>query len=481
MAKEESKKAERDGSTLSIEDIPEAVLVADSDYKVADANAIALLLLGYGKDEIVGQHVAELMPEVDRHLHRVLQGDLVVSELSVRAKTKDGRKIPMDFLAMPLEEEGNTKALLFFGRDTRFQHLLSGELRKARDWFKSIVEYSPNGICITDVAGNIILANQATENLTGYPLRELIGKNVEIYYPEKEEEGYDVDLRALHKGEQIRRETEFRRKGGGSKPVMITYRMIDYISDVGEVIIETYADQTDRKRLDQLRNEFVFIAAHEFRNPVTALRLLLDMFKTDKRIKHDPIEKGYLSRMEEATHRLIHLVDDLLEVSRSEAGRLRIEVRPCDIREHVKSIVKEIQSEALLKEVMIAYRPDGKLPMVMADSSKLKEVLSNLISNAVKYNIAGGSVMVEHAVDTDKGAVITSVIDSGIGMNTEDLEKVFTKFWRSEDLAVRAQAGTGLGLFIVKELVERMGGEVSVDSTKGKGSKFSFSLPISDD
>jgi two-component system sensor histidine kinase VicK len=379
---------------------------------------------------------------------------------------------------MPVEEGGITKALLFFGRDTRFENLLSGELRKARDWFKSIVDYSPNGICITDVAGNVILTNQATENLTGYQMREMVGKNVNMFYPE--EGGREIDLHALHKGEQIRHEVDFRRKGGGVKSVLVTYRMIDYISDVGEVIIESYADQTDRKRLDQLRNEFVFIAAHEFRNPVTALRLLLDMFKTDKRIKHDPIEKGYLSRMEEATHRLIHLVDDLLEVSRSEAGRLRIEVRPCDIREHVKSIVKEIQSEALLKEVMIVYKPDGKLPQVMADSSKLKEVLSNLISNAVKYNIAGGSVVVEHEIDRDRDLLKTSIVDTGIGMNEDDLEKVFTKFWRSEDLAVRAQAGTGLGLFIVKELVERMGGEVSVESTKGKGSKFSFSLPISE-
>ncbi|MEA3249361.1 MAG: PAS domain-containing sensor histidine kinase [Patescibacteria group bacterium] len=479
MASASKKKEEWDGGKISIEDVPEAVLVADSDYRVSDANAIALLLLGYEKKDIIGQHIVELMPEIDRHLHRVLQGDLVVSELSVRAKRKDGSKITMDFLAMPMEEDGSTKALLFFGRDTRFQHLMSGELRKARDWFKSIVEYSPNGICITDVAGNIILANQATENLTGYQLRELIGNNVNMYYPE--EDGRNVDLRKLHKGEQIIREVEFRRKGSGSKPVMVTYRMIDYISDVGEVIIETYADQSDRKRLDQLRNEFVFIAAHEFRNPVTALRLLLDMFKTDKRIKHDPIEKGYLSRMEEATQRLIHLVDDLLEVSRSEAGRLRIEVKPCDVREHVKSIVKELQSEALLKEVMIVYKPDGRLPQILADSSKLKEVLSNLISNAVKYNIAGGSVMIEHDVDRNTQVLTTHIIDTGIGMNTEDLEKVFTKFWRSEDLAVRAQAGTGLGLFIVKELIERMGGEVSVESEKGKGSNFSFSLPIPED
>ncbi len=478
MAETGKKETGWESGKISIEDIPEAVLVADSDYKVADANAIATLLLGFDRQELLGRHVADLMPEIERHLHRVLRGDLVVSELSVKAKRKDGKSLPMDFLAMPLEEGGNTKALLFFGRDTRFQHLLSAELRKARDWFKSIVEFSPNGICITDVGGNIILANQAVENLTGYQLRELVGNSVNMYYPEGE--NHDIDLHRLHKGEQIRRETEFRRKGGGSKPVQVTYRMIDYVGDVGEVIIETYADQTDRKRLDQLRNEFVFIAAHEFRNPVTALRLLLDMFKTDKRIKHDPIEQGYLSRMEEATQRLIHLVDDLLEVSRSEAGRLRIEVRPCDVREHVKSIIKEIQSEALLKEVMIVYKPPENLPRVMADSSKLKEVLSNLISNAIKYNIAGGSIEVSHEIDHERKVLVTSVSDTGIGMSDEDLEKVFSKFWRSEDLAVRAQAGTGLGLFIVKELVERMGGDVSVESEKGKGSRFSFSLPIAE-
>jgi two-component system sensor histidine kinase VicK len=466
-------------TTVKIDDIPEAVLVADKDHRVIDVNVVAALLLKCDKERIIGHHLADIMPEIERHMHRAISGDMTVSELSVKVRSKDGRKIPVDFLATPLTDEKNSNSIIFFGRDTRLEHLLSDELRKARDWFKSIVEYSPNGICITDVAGNIILANKAAENLTGYSLKELVGKSVKRYYPEGDE--YEVDLPTLHKGGQIIRETEFRRKGGGTKPVMVTYRMVDYISDIGEVIIETYADQTDRKRLDQLRNEFVFIAAHEFRNPVTALRLLLDMFKTDKRLKHDPIEEGYLSRMEEATQRLIHLVDDLLEVSRSEAGRLRIEVRPCDMKEHVTSMVNEIQSEALLKEVTISYRPDEGVPKVLADSSKLKEVLSNLISNAVKYNIAGGSIIIEHEMNEAGTALITTVSDTGIGMSDEDLEKVFSKFWRSEDLAVRAQAGTGLGLFIVKELIERMGGVTSVDSKKGKGSKFSFSLPISEE
>jgi signal transduction histidine kinase len=119
---------------------------------------------------------------------------------------------------------------------------------------------------------------------------------------------------------------------------------------------------------------------------------------------------------------------------------------------------------------------DGSVPVVMSDPAKLREVITNLVSNSTKYNVPGGKVTVSHEVRNNH--LYTSVADTGIGIKREEKANLFKKFWRSEDLSVRSQPGTGLGLFIVRELVERMGGRVEIESEEGKGTTVSFSLPL---
>lgn len=465
----------RNGLPLDIDSVPEAVIVSDGDHFVLDANDIACRLLGWDRGDLVGRSVLELLPEVERHMHHSQDGEHMVSELSVVAKRQDGLTVPMDFLALPLKADDGTERVVFFGRDVRVQRLLREELRKARNWFRSIVDLSPNGICITDPSGNILMCNRSITSIVGWSPEDLVGGNVSEFYPQGERERLDLDV--LKKG-RITKEMDFRRRDGEEVPVLVSYQFIDYVSDVGEAIIETYTDQTDRKKLERLKNEFVFVAAHELRNPVTAMRLLLDMFVEDKRIHSDPIAEDYIDKMKEATARLIQLVDDLLEISRAEAGKLKIEVRPVDLEEHVRMIVEESATHADDCGVKIEFNPWQRLPLVLADSGKLKEIISNLVSNAIKYNVRGGLVRIEYEVVDDGRSVRTRVSDTGIGMTRAELNHVFTKFWRSEAIEVRNQGGTGLGLFIVKELVERMGGEVRVDSEKDKGTTFEFTLPV---
>jgi two-component system phosphate regulon sensor histidine kinase PhoR len=231
-----------------------------------------------------------------------------------------------------------------------------------------------------------------------------------------------------------------------------------------------------QKRLDQLKKEFVYVAAHELRNPVTTIRTLLNVIFEDKRLTIDPLLRSYLLKMQEADERLLQLVDELLEVARSEAGQLSIKPSPQDTEEHVLAVFAELRPTALAKDVELHYEPLGHRVHVLADSMKLKEVLSNLVMNAIKYNVVGGGVTVSHEV---RGKVlVTTVSDTGIGIREEDMSRIFEKFWRSEDLAVREQSGTGLGLFIVRELIERMGGAITVRSVHGKGTTFEFTLPL---
>jgi len=459
---------------FSIDELPEPAFVTDPDHIIKAANQAASELLGFPTEELVGWPLDKIFPKPPRGVSLLMSAGSGATKFQIRVKTKSNKLVLMSFIASPVVREGKPVALIYLGRDIRLRSLVEGEIKKARDYFRSIVQNSPNGICVTDMNRKVVMANKVAEQLTGYAIDELVGHPVTMFYPDEAKN--PVDIMALRRGNGVSREVELKRKDGTTAPALVYYRIVEDERGENEMIIESYSDLTDRKRLDRLKNEFVFVAAHELRNPVTAIRLLLNMVFEDKRLTLDPVIRGYLLKLQEADERLLTLVDDLLEVSRSESGRLKITVSPQDITEHVKAIFSEMRPTALTKDVQLRHIPLTPMQPVMADPSKLKEIIANLVSNGVKYNVAGGSVTVEYAIRG--GMLVTHIADTGIGISEKDQERLFQKFWRSEDMAVRAQSGTGLGLFIVKELVERMGGLLDVTSRVGRGTTFTFTLPL---
>lgn len=462
-------------SLFQFEAVPECVIFTDPQHVIQAANRATLEVLGYAREELVGWPLEKIFPQLPRDLAGLVAGRVKELGFQVKARMRSGKRAILDFVASPVSLGGQVAALLYLGRDVRVRSLLDEEIRRARNYFRAIVEHSPYGICVTGLDRRVMMFNRAAEDITGWSSDGIIGRSVAEFYP-LEKNAEQVESKPLRAGQRLVRQLQFRRHDGNEVPVKVSYVLIPDPGGNGELIVESYSDLTDRKRVDQLRNEFVFVAAHELRNPVTAIKLLLDIIFEDKRLVLDPILRGYLLKMQEGEERLLRLVDDLLEVSRTEAGRLKIQVAPQNPAEVIANLLAELRPTAVNKNVSLNYRAYPGLPSVMADPGKLKEVLSNLVSNAVKYNVTGGTVTVSHQV---KGNFVwTRVADTGIGITKEDVLKLYQKFWRSEDLAVRAQAGTGLGLFIVKELIGRMGGEVAVESQKGRGSVFSFSLPV---
>ncbi len=458
-----------------LDDLPEAVLITGPDHVIRSANRSALKFLGYKAAELVGWPLEKVFPEIPKDLTRALSGEPSESEFEVRVRMKSGKLAIMDFLLAPLRRRGELAAVIHVGRNARVRRLIEAETRRARNYFGIIVENTPYGICVTDSTRQVMITNKAVEDLTGYSRKELIGQPVMRFYPEGESLG-SLDLATLKRGERVVKQLRFRKKNGEEIPVKVSQSLVADPDDRSDIIIESYSDQTDRLRVDQLKNEFVYVAAHELRNPVSAIRMLLDIIYNDKRVTVEPVLRGYLAKIQEANERLLNLVEDLLEVSRTEAGRLKINVSAQDIVEITRGLLGELRPGAAAKGLVIHYAPSQQLPKVAADEINLKEVLANLIGNAIKYNITEGSVTVEHYVDGR--FLVTRISDTGIGIGKEDQQKLFQKFWRSEDMAVRAQAGTGLGLFIVKELVERMGGRIWVESRHGEGSIFTFSIPV---
>lgn len=233
------------------------------------------------------------------------------------------------------------------------------------------------------------------------------------------------------------------------------------------------------KRLDELKNEFVYISTHELRAPVTAIKGYLSLIEDGSGGPVSGKLRELLKPVQLSNERLVRLVNDLLEVARSEAGKLSVDIEEGDLRRSVAEIVLEAQSLAKGKEITLTYEKPESLPLVLFDEMRIKEVIMNLISNAIKYNNKGGWVKISHEVQND--VVVTSVADNGFGIAEEDQKHMFEKFFRAKTRDTKGVTGTGLGMFITKEIIKKNNGSIQFTSKLDKGSCFSFTLPMAKD
>jgi len=226
---------------------------------------------------------------------------------------------------------------------------------------------------------------------------------------------------------------------------------------------------------DQLKSEFVSIASHELLTPTSAIEGYLSMILEEDMGKIDKKARGYLEKVYASSKRLANLVKDLLNVSRIEGGRIIIQSVNFDISKMIQDVVSEMMPKAKEKNLqLLAEGIDRTLPQIWADPDRVHQALVNLIGNAIKYTDKG-SVRVR--TDYSLSVVRVSVIDTGVGIPKEELAHLFEKFYRASNADANGAQGTGLGLYITKNIIELMGGIIQVDSEMGRGSVFSFSLP----
>ncbi len=224
----------------------------------------------------------------------------------------------------------------------------------------------------------------------------------------------------------------------------------------------------------RLKDEFVFVATHELRAPITAIRLFLEMMPKKTNFFPKDIQEK-LDSMAQASDHLNQLINDLLEIAQSETRSMKIVVEPIDVVEIMQNQIQELAATAEKKKVKVSFIQGEKVSNVMADTKKITEVITNLLSNAIKYNREGGSV--EVCVLEREKDVVLEVKDTGFGIPKEQQKKIFQKFFRASSRDTSNVLGTGLGLFIARMLVEKMGGEIKFTSVQGEGTTFAFSLP----
>lgn len=339
----------------------------------------------------------------------------------------------------------------------------------------AIVNSIGDPIIVTDINYKIILLNPSFESIFGIKQGDAYGKHfLEVI---NNRHIFDIITDVLHSGDYMSDEDILSLKLDTKDKY---YKVsVTPIYDKDKAITGTVTllqDITHLKEVEILKSEFVSTVSHEFRTPLTSISLgvglLLD--RTLGAINKDQNE--VISAIKDEEERLANLVNDLLDLSRIESGKMAINKKPCLIEEIIESTAKSLSELAHTRGVNLNYYKDENIPAVKADTDKIRTVLANLIGNAIKFTPQGGNIEV-FTYSRDKKVYI-SVKDTGIGIPKEYHEKIFERFVQVKK-NINDGTGTGLGLAIAKKIVEAHGGEIWVESEEGKGSTFTFTLKMS--
>jgi PAS domain S-box-containing protein len=371
-------------------------------------------------------------------------------------------------------------------RALRLAENMTGDLRDERN--RALINQQKNeailssigdGVFVIDRDGRIIMFNKAAELISGFSIDEAFGrpyKGILSFHNEQDGtlvEDFVVSALSGTRAEMAQH-TMLKRKDGTLVPVADSAAPIINAQGGREGAVVVFRDTTRERQLENMKDEFLSIASHELRTPMGAVRANLAMILDGD---YGPVNKELvepLTDMKASTIRLVELVNDLLDVARIEAGRMKFSLSEFELLEVLQSTVSSLAPLGREKGVEIQLAASETV-MVQADIDKVKQVLTNLIGNSLKFTDAG-SVTV--GLNSKDGLAEITVTDTGIGISQEDQRKLFGKFKQITTAQAGKPAGTGLGLYISREIIRKMGGDLQIKSSElGKGSIFAFTIP----
>lgn len=355
------------------------------------------------------------------------------------------------------------------------------EVQKERDTIAGLLLASADAILAVDVHRRVQRMNPALQELTGISEFRATGKRCEELFNCRQDSGEFACgktcpfEKVLTSGDMVTDHVfQATNAAGVAKWVAGAYSPVRDLEGNIVLAIGSLRDVTSSKDMEHLQEDFVSIVSHELRSPLTAIKgFVMTLLLKSDRLSPETREE-FLETIDDQANRLNALVEDLLNVSRIETKRLKLNLVELDVEALLRKLVGQFQTK--WGDRMILIEGDPSVPLLMADTSRLEEIFINLIDNAVKYSPMGGDIRV--LVGQTQGNLEVSVEDHGLGMNPEDVSKLFRKFHRVASRETRDIGGTGLGLYIVKSLVEAHGGQVVVTSVPGVGSTFTLIFPL---
>lgn len=476
-------------------------------HKILDANTALLELTGHQNVELIGEGASMLFgdqKEFRKLQKELLQQDSLERELTLQ--TKGGEQVPVRLYSqLRKDEEGEIMgyflALIDITKEHAFREELESEVqartkeledtRRAllnmledteaarqraeedRKRTEAIISHFPDGLMVLGAEGRVEMMNPEAEEMFDVKARDILGKN----------------LKQLKLFPTIQPLVVFIEEEGGTvqrKELGLTEKRILEVStivlqreekDRGTII--ALHDISREKEVERLKTEFVSLAAHQLRTPLSAIKWTLRMLLDGDAGELSEEQRGFLEKTYRSNERMITLINDLLNVTRIEEGRYLYKPEFFQIEELLQGVVDSYKGKGKHKDIKLEYKkPKEQLPRLMVDAEKVMLAVQNLIDNAIRYTPSKGTVAVGAKLNEKEQEVEVMVKDTGMGIPERQQGRVFEKFFRATNAKRVDTEGSGLGLYLVKNIVEAHEGRIWFESKEGKGTTFHFTLPV---
>ncbi|MBT3538879.1 PAS domain S-box protein [Candidatus Parcubacteria bacterium] len=465
------------------------------DRKIKYANSRIAEMVGVSVKEALNKsftnfvHSSEIKKVTKMYLMR-MSGKKVPTVYETVLKNKKGKKVEVELNAGLIDFGGKTADLVIV-RDIRERKKSEMELVERmnevvteKDKVSTIVQGIGDGVFVVDIDLKITLFNPIASHISGFSDTEVIGKKYSDVLKfvsesdiEKINDRFVKDAIRTGEIQEMSNHTLLIDKNGEKIPVADSAAPLK--DEKGNIIgcVVVFRDATKEREIDRVKSEFVSVASHQLRTPLSGIKWFTELLLKQKVGKLNDEQKDYVNQVHVSNERLIRLVSDLLDVSHIDTGKkFFIEKKRTDISEIISQVLEG--NIALINKrkigIDICKELSGKVNLFV-DPDKIRQVFYNLITNAIKYSKVGGKI--ELCIETNKGKVVFSVKDKGLGIPRKDQDRIFEKFFRADNVMTTQTDGTGLGLYITKAIVEAHGGKVWFESRAGKGTTFFFSLP----
>lgn len=453
---------------------------------ISFAKVIKKVQFVYGRDDISEEDTAHLLHSIlqekgSRQFYlEVEHGDVPMWLMVEAVKTQVGKG----------GESGILLTLTDVTKLKQQQLLLSKQMAEISDQnrqWQAMYNGMPESIVLLNTDGRVLTMNPATERITGYKTSEGIGMHVGELFPKIDAMVPGVDIKGrsgLHQTLEDERTSDLfeaivATKDGRHLWVNYTYTPLKDAKGTTTALVRVTSDVSTVKAVEQMKNDFVSIASHELRTPLGVINSYLTLFLNGQLGELTDDQKTYMQRVYSASGDMSALVEDLLNMSRIESGRVELAVQPFYMRDLIREVLSHLEQRVHAKKIKVKVREPKHKFLVHADRQKVEQALTNIIDNAIKYTYDGGQITV--AAKSENGNAIVTIKDSGVGIKPENLGHVFEKFYREGNPLSVKEGGSGLGLYISRKLIELHGGVISVTSKRRVGSTFTITLPLSTD
>jgi PAS domain S-box-containing protein len=412
----------------------------------------------------ISQKREEELAEMDRIAKMLVRRDFELSEI------REKREAELKELEKRTRElEESRAALMNMLEDVEEAR---GKAEKERDKTKAIITNFADGLIIFDKRKRIVLINPEGEKLLGVRAEEVEGRFLDSF------SGQEA-LEKLAKLIFSQEKELFRKELFLKKPKERILEITTVSLPFEEEMVVILHDISREKMIERMKTEFVSLAAHQLRTPLSIIKWGLKLLLDGDLGKLTPEQRDFVEKTYNSNERMITLINDLLDVTRIEEGRYVYKMGWYDLSLLCRQVIGFHQEEIKKKKIKFEFKKPRKLPKVKVDPEKITLAIGNLLDNALRYTPSGGRVTI--SLKSDKRKVEFKIQDNGIGIPENQQERVFDKFFRASNAVKMETEGSGLGLFIVKNIIEAHGGEIWFASKEGKGSTFCFTLPFRED